>query len=475
MKLEKLNRSLSFKVSLSVISILMTLLALEGLLRLAGYTYRQTHDRSYLTPYKENLELDRDRTYEKYLGSGQQKRRTILCIGDSFTNAGNVESYHSYPYHLFKHFEKISSPKNILNMGMCENSTFGVWDRLKNYLNDPGNQEDLPAAVVVLVGSADKFERSQMTIETGKNNNPWVETLPKAWFYSLRLYKLFRHFKLALTYRFITQGIEKERSQEKDVEILLSIHQKLKKGLSGTIAGFEMESKLQKIYQQEYSRLSKRFLKYSRDLKVNISSPDSLMQASLIYVVKNYTTKLRHDVGLGLLLEMARDLPQYFWSKSFEESYFYTLQIFQIQSKFSASDILKILNSTKEHRPSVVDFEYFKEFYELVSNWEEVSLNVDRARLLAWEKIVVLCREKKVKLVVMNYPSDYRSANSIIYQIANKFKLPLVDNNKNFSKLVKQHGRAKYLDDDDHFTPLGYQLMAKDVFSILSPLLGESK
>ena len=73
---------------------------------------------------EEKYNYNRDITYEIY---SKNSSHTIVFIGDSFTNGGNVNFEQSFPYQSFLRFNK---KIEVRNMGVCEDTTFGASKRL---------------------------------------------------------------------------------------------------------------------------------------------------------------------------------------------------------------------------------------------------------------------------------------------------------------------------------------------------------
>ncbi len=436
-----MNRQFLSKISLSLISLVLSLALLEGGLRLAGAYIVQESGQSY-SPYEEANDYVRDRVYEKF--GNKEKSKTILAIGDSFTNGGNVKSYHSYPYYLFEFFSKSNNPKTILNMGICEDSTFGVKDRLKEFVKD--YKEELPESIVLLIGSADKYERYEIENDD-KLKLDWYEINPPSSYKSLRIYKVFRHIKLSLLHRSL---LGSEEIQEGDFEQVKAVYLDLKSNIKKEAYVFTKEEYLKK--------LPNGFIKYCEGLNIKFSSAKEMIHSTLIYMTKILSSKLRHDDAFFWLVDLAKTYPNDFWGGSFEDAYFRIIQVYQIQSKYDSKYVLgQFPEKTSEHK-------YFKEFFQLVKDQEKVDSYVDKKRLEAWDEIIKITKENGIKLYVMNYPSDYKSANSMIEKVVKENNLIFIDNNEYFKNIIDVEGRAKILEDDDHLTPLGYKLMAEHIF-----------
>ena len=74
-------------------------MTVEVALRAAGHLVQQAYEKEYIPEFDESNNQDNDLTYEHFNSSGNS---SVMCIGDSFTNGGNVQSYDTYPYFLYK-------------------------------------------------------------------------------------------------------------------------------------------------------------------------------------------------------------------------------------------------------------------------------------------------------------------------------------------------------------------------------------
>ena len=166
--MKKLEHNILAKISLSIISLIITLVVTEVSLKTIGHLYNMKFQTEYI-PSLESPNYIRDEMYESY-SNGKDKNEVILSIGDSFTNAGNVESKYSYPHQLFNLFLENKTPSIVLNMGLCEDSTFGVNKRLKEFLIRAKKEKRAPTKVIILIGAADNFERFQKEAITEKKD-----------------------------------------------------------------------------------------------------------------------------------------------------------------------------------------------------------------------------------------------------------------------------------------------------------------
>lgn len=86
------------------------------------------------------------------------------------------------------------------------------------------------------------------------------------------------------------------------------------------------------------------------------------------------------------------------------------------------------------------------------------------------KSIITLTSEKRIRLILQSYPSDW--PNEILAKLAQSRKLDYVDNQAVFEekRLLEAHDKGKYFaEDQDHCSSDGYRLIAENVFKVLIP------
>ncbi len=112
-------------------SLIVCLAVLELGLRAAGRVFESGRQRDYHAAFTD-VDGANDYVFERYRPN--RATRLILAMGDSLTNGTNVSDRQTYPYHLYRLFAKRGERTTVVNMGYCEETTFGVADKLKKYL-----------------------------------------------------------------------------------------------------------------------------------------------------------------------------------------------------------------------------------------------------------------------------------------------------------------------------------------------------
>ena len=299
----------------------------------------------------------------------------------------------------------------------------------------------------------------------------WHDIEP-AWYQSLRLYKLYRHIKLGLSSRaLVSDYMPREGATEETFVAMNGFYTRFRdNAVKHGWRHAEDSLYMPDAFDEENARLGQDFGKIAPRYfsAVNVGEMtfvDELLNAIVIGSVVLYASKIRHADAVGVLLQLQDDFPLAFWGGPRLHYARYSLfQLYQLQSTHTPDTILPRLAKTLQAYPELARDDRLIQFRETLQSGERVDGVVDERRLETWDRIVKLCRSKGVRMLLQNYPSDYRSANAIIEKVAQKHRLPMVDNHALFEAPAEEHGRNRYLEDDDHCTPEGYKMMAKAVF-----------
>ena len=471
-----MKHSWKVKLILSLFGIVLGLVILELGLRLGGFILMQNQNRSYIpseSSYIKELRYKRDDSYEQYnAGKVEQNLKRIVCIGDSFANGGNARSFQTYPYYLFKEFEGSPHPAIVLNMGKCEDSTFGVAQRLKLYFDSVDDTRDYPDLITFVVGSADKYNLNpQFTDNMKWVKVDWHKEPLKRWYQNFRVYKLIRHIRLALFSKKLVEDLKENTPVTDDViDYYVKLYNQFKENCQ------KNETTDPEAFKRENHRIAEAFRQQAKhhfsaanNEYLTIETPEEVLNSLSTGLVILYAARKRHDDALDLILDVERHFPRDFWDGNVLFYLRYNLyQIYQLQSKYTAEEVLALLDKTKAEFPEMEQSPRFGKFHDMIANWEQLDSMVNQKRKDTWDEIVTMCRQRNIKMLLQNYPSDYKSANAMIDWVAKTYDIPLVDNHALFDKLAAEHGRQRYLEDDDHCTPEGYQNMAKAVFTAIA-------
>jgi lysophospholipase L1-like esterase len=464
------------KLILSLFGLALGLVILELGLRLGGFILLKNQNRSYIpneSSYIEELRYKRDDSYEQYkAGAEGQQLKKIVCIGDSFANGGNARSFQTYPYFLFKEFEASGNPAIVLNMGKCEDSTFGVAQRLKLHFDAVDEARDYPDLITFVVGSADKYNLNpQFTDNMKWVKVDWHKEPPKRWYQHFRVYKLIRHIRLSLFSKKLTEDLKENTPVTDDViDYYVELYNQFKENHNqNKTADPEAFKRENRRIAAAFRQKAKHHFSAANNEYLTIQTPEEVLNSLSTGLVILYAAKIRHDDALDLILDVERHFPLEFWDGNVLFYLRYNLyQIYQLQSKYTAQEVLALLNRTKEEFPQMDKSTRFNKFYDMIANWDKLDEMVNQKRKQTWDQIVTMCRERNIEMLLQNYPSDYKSANGMIDWVAKTYDIPLVDNHGLFDKLAAENGRQRYLEDDDHCSPEGYEAMAKAVFAAIA-------
>ena len=147
--------------------------------------------------------------------------------------------------------------------------------------------------------------------------------------------------------------------------------------------------------------------------------------------------------------------------------YYYFSKSFELQSKYDSNYIAEQLETILKNNSNL------KNNYSFISTLESFKNKIDfENKILEWlqfdiEQIIQICKTKKIKLFIQNYPFPYLSINEKLKEIAMDNKISFIDNYSIFCELVEKEGYSKYFLDFDHCTELGHETIAENVYSAL--------
>lgn len=442
-------------ITLFLISSTVSILILEIGLRIAGTTFNLARESKFETKVKG---YDGERDYESYEPT-KKDSKTIWTIGDSFTNAGNVPSLMSYPAYLFSALENNSFNYSVVNLGQCEDPTWGAYDRLEILLQKAKKYPDI---IIFLVGVSDPFYYLFSETAPPKREEQQLVTfkIDRSWYEDLRVYKVYRHIKL----NFISKKISKngrELSSQK-LNSLNLLYAKIKKKLKlGSINWGEIEKEIFDLLDQHRSLLDGDINEFNFKDKIRLIS-----NTLITPMVRGYTARLNYNKALEIYLNFIKDYPDYFWDdkRNSLQSIHAISQIMMFQSKYLGTDLITILEESTQNDLEKRESRLFKQAKKVFLKREHVENVINQKRKLVWDKINMLKQKYKFKIVIQTYPSEFKSINTFLRKIAKEKNYTIVDNFEIFKKHIKEYGRAKLFADDNHFLPLGYELMANEVF-----------
>lgn len=520
--MNKMIRSRVLKIGIVFLSLIFFLGLLEAGLRIVGYFYSLNRTNSFLAVGSHSI-IREEEGGEMTLPA--KEGNTILCLGDSYTYAGNVSYNETYPAYLQRILiAKYSSRKySVINGGICEYNSKQVLARLPNFIN-----KYKPDMVVLLAGSSDRFNLAGYSFH---------EKGIKSLFYNLRIYKMFKIVVLNLKAKAVTWkarghvrladqnslgsvfGIDDFPTEQTRDNLIATYFDEM-----GRIDYYsEDQSSIEQAWhyynngeKQEAIRICEEALKldpssaetlcnlayfyYYVEEKFRHSPPYSCLNekeiqiaetlynkafqaepnsefvlyhlAHFYYVVgEDYLFRHKYDLAVELLLKAIKLDP------SFYVPYYLLARSQELQSKYDANYIVKLFRRMIKNNPKLKENRLFVKYFSFFQNreaWEE-KINKQMGQNL--EGIVNLCQKKGIKVIIQNYPYPYAAANRALKSIASKHFLSFVDNRSVFKQLVEKKDWETYFHfyNGEHCSIEGYQVMAENIYRLFvkEGILGE--
>lgn len=456
------------RLLVSLISFVFCLMILEFGLRLGGYIY--VHK------------------LIKTAGINKQNRApyTIVTIGDSYTVGGEGEWKDNYPSQLQKMLSD-NDPKKftVINGGICEsNSTLSL-----KYLSDLSEEYKIDS-VILLTGSTNRFNL------TGFSQNKVINL-----FSHFRLYKLAKIFMANLKGRMLQQrgqvdgyddhAVNKKIDGWESVKYDNIYHieevdcqkamQDQKTGEIPEPRSVKSYMELAECYADENKDATELFkqaltLNYDQDLiyyrwgdylrdqgqskeaiaKLEKVKPNAEVYGDLAYL---YLQTGKLTKALEVSIQGIESFPAVF------EFYYLLTKTYDLQSQYSAQDILQIIRRIGELNPELTENKQYQNYLSLFKDKEIMEKNIDNWLKSDLEKFVLFCKAHNIQLVIQNYPYPYHSANKYLGEIAKKYDLPFVDNYSVFKDLGPYD---KYFADSTHCTFEGHRIMAENIYQIFA-------
>jgi tetratricopeptide (TPR) repeat protein len=108
-----------------------------------------------------------------------------------------------------------------------------------------------------------------------------------------------------------------------------------------------------------------------------------------------------------------------------------------------------------------------KEYIKMFENKRRIGLEARKWMESDLEKIIGICREKQIRIVLQNYPQEWEFL-SPSREFAEKHGALFVDNRKAFNEMWERGERREdYFVPDGHCNDLGYSLMAKNIYDVI--------
>jgi len=427
---------------------------------------------------------------EKQLNSQHISGNSILCIGDSFTESFGSSKNNDYPSQLGRIIKRRYGNKYpVYNLGRSGKNTRQISMELPFYI-----EKFNPKIAVILSGSAnywnywgykkESFWSSFKTIKLFKllfNNVKYRENKYKFNFIEYKHRRNQFRQLLSLTIRPETQFIAKLRAialsthlqyldscignENLSVENLM--HLTRFSILSGRSSEIIDKIDMKKIHSPYERFLIALYREKFLGKKFDISNYFPGYQAIYLYKMMKPTDYTPEALELFIKA-----------SPYFEEPYY--------QLTLLGNNEIRIPTDYDQKRFSIKDsVYYYRSLYALSQDdnyfdentyiQEDPDLEIMTKEINGWvkddiEKMVELCIQKGISVVLMNYPlysnaTAFSSVNKVNEDIASKYNLPFVDNSRLFDTIKME--RNSYFISDGHCSDIGYRLMAQNLFTVI--------
>lgn len=466
-----------FKVSLFLFSIVAAFTFSEITLRLISYPYETTR---VFHPAHGDL----DRVYELYEAINEDVE--IVAIGDSFTNGGGGSWTQSYPYQLY---QRLDERYTVINKGVCEDTTRGAYNRLKEYFDNRDKNKSIQSLVLVLIGVADTFyergyhdaEKISQGLQGQEDDDYYLETVVKAnrgesFLENLRTPRLFmfayKEVKLRLRKLF---------------EIFEKRPRHLQHGYSSDKVGecFNKDGANKELCLSSLFESMKKDLYLPNPYKTRSVYRFELASFFLVDQIVHFNNKkslLPEQEIVKDLLHLMEELPR---TLAFPNLVFNVVKYGLLQSQFQiGKDILPQINKSYSRDREFIDFikdEYYPhelvigdELNKQLGNISQTLEEVHSLRAVYLNNMVDLAEENNSKIIFLTYPLEYHWINELKKEIAEKRSIPVVDLENIFKEKIEKEDISKVdlINDWQHCTAEGYKLMANSLLLEIEQWLG---
>ncbi len=459
------------KATALLIGLLAILLLLEIILRLVGYVNQ--------SKASSNIESDGKAQYDY----------TILCAGDSFTRGIAAPDGKDYPSRLDELLNsKTDKTFRVVNTSVAGKNTSQILNTLQTELDALQ-----PDVIILLLGGANNWNYWGYNQSSGLGGESALGDL----LYNIRVYKLinliFRNIKdKSAELNNADNHIEKERYEK----AIAAFNEANKNNPRDGKAFYNMGAFY--MYERNVSKAIKWFQK---GMDSDPAEADNYIGMGIAYQELGQNDKRTEYFKLGI-------------SKSMDKDNLYVLTIAACMKDKHIDEAIDMLKEGIEYNPRCrnlytmlkairrYDQGYRTEEVEAMINrsppddslispkFGDIGFSVpksinthlkeDKKLVVGWiksdiKKIISLCRERGVKIILQNYPLrghswnsfslSYKQANTVLEEIANEYSLCFINNKQIFDRLgdikkefLEPKGSA------EHCNAKGYWLMAKNCY-----------
>jgi len=391
------------------------------------------------------------------LSNGRDSGYTILFLGDSFTFGIGASSEKSMPSQLQEIFNVTLKGKQVrvINRGIPSCNTSNILNELPSYLSTMK-----PDLIILLTGGNNGWNYYGYHTFLKRND---LFTVLLDQLYRIRVYKLIK---------LIVLNIRSELDEHESTgNRYLAQHDFLTFMPDSVPYAYGIDGKY----------------KEAMEWFKNAIHDDPTNSMNYLGISHVYREQGNYDEAIRWLKEGVKVQPRY-------GPYYNAMgDIYRIQGKYeesvkwykkavtiapdeevSYSRLIKLYRLTHTHYDEIMKFlSEMAEDHPAALNWisileeEDIHQKTDEWVKSDIKKIIRLCQEEEIKIILQNYPYlqgktfyDPR-VNEVINGIAEECSLPLVDNCRIFNELPNKEG---YFISDGHCNYRGYRVMAQNVY-----------
>ncbi|MDP7420425.1 MAG: hypothetical protein QGH40_01040, partial [bacterium] len=487
------------KIALGVLSLLFFLGLLEIGLRVAGHLYsRRTPERfgqgSIIRAKTSSESADP-------AANGREKSDfTLLCVGDSYTFGGLSEFDETYPSYLQEIVDSNKTGKRIriVNGGVCEYNSRQVRIRLPQLI-----KTYRPDAVILLVGSANKFNLAGFDLG-GKN--PILSAIR-----GLRLYKMGKIISVNLKGLFLKW--KTRSSADKEIETgaeeefgadgyaITTVTKRATDYIERMLLlrePSESYSHTERVWYLSNTKSITEGMFYGHQvLEKEIVSPELLCTLGFFYFQTGAIDKAIKILEMAMdkypdshrpkafgALVYSRLGKEFAYQKNYDEAvkflcktieldpydhdnYYLLIKSYELQNKYKADELMSLMQDMAEKNPGLMDNALFARYVHYLRDKKKWETQLDAWLEEDLEASAAICRDQDVPLLIQNYPYPHTAANKALKSLADRHSLPFLEQCAEFEKLTNDANWSTYFLDDDHCTPAGHEVMARNVYRFL--------
>ncbi|MDD5115936.1 MAG: SGNH/GDSL hydrolase family protein [Candidatus Omnitrophica bacterium] len=410
------------QITVFLIGLLSAILLLEAGLRLGGFLYQRGRGSSAWNP---DFSLP--------------ESRTILCLGNSWTEGGGAPAGQSYPddlQHLFDN-ELGKEKVVVINGGFGNENTAELLDKLESTI-----KRIRPELIILQTGQANLWNHHRYSdyVERERRCPPSPACLMNDFLYHSRIYRL-----LCLL---------RDNMMEKE-------HVKA--------SGYVLREQVCAGFAAKLQALDKSII---ADRKKTSEAIDCFKSGISLYPddSRNYDC-----IGLIYFLQDDHEEALKWFVQAVESNY-----DLEIKGGNKGYEHIRLLRDTyKGARNNEINEKingFIKEFEKNSPESSENLLFLSKKDISDWvgsdtKEIIRIIRDKGkgIKIILQNYPFDpkvgKREVDSVLRKVATDLNIPFVDNERVFMGMMESGARREdYFSQDNHCNAKGYEIMARNVY-----------